>query len=256
MRPNTCASASVALRWRSTSWLWNQAISNARSTKLAVAVFVHQRQRGFARVGHAGNDLHAGRFVGFRVRVRRIDTMGSSTAPSVFDSGGLSRPSSGQRVGRAAAAADEAGAVGLEGRLVGLGARRGQQVEHPGHLFARRARTPRAEDRLALGQDFGLHEQVAEGAVRKVGIQRRQHHFRVARHLDAAAAGRLVGEGDATDLDVVLGRHADLRVRFDRIVAPPVFGARLHEDRLVVIGAPQGGLIRGRPVPPLSRSRR
>ncbi len=60
--------------------------------------------------------------------------------------------------------------------------------------------------------------------------------------------GRLVGERDTADLDVVFGRNADLGVRFDRLVAAPVFGARLHEDRLVVIGTAQRRLVRGRPV--------
>ncbi len=78
----------------------------------------------------------------------------------------------------------------------------------------------------------------------QVGVQRRQHHFREACHFNVAGARRLVGERDATDLDVIFRRHVDLGVRFDRVVAPPVFCAPLHENRFVVIGRAQGRLVR------------
>jgi hypothetical protein len=57
--------------------------------------------------------------------------------------------------------------------------------------------------------------------------------------------GRLVGERDPADFDVVFGRDANLGVRFDRLVAPPVLSARLQEDRLIMIGLAQGRLVGG-----------
>ena len=143
---------------------------------------------------------------GDKVMVRRIATMGSSTEPSVFDNAdGAVTAIQHHRVGRRSTATDESGAVGLVRRLVGSRARRCQQVKHPRHLLPRCAAAARAEDRLPVGQDFGLHEQVAEGAMGQVGIQRRQHDFRVTRHLDMTGAGRQVGERDTADLDVVFG---------------------------------------------------
>ena len=78
-------------------------------------------------------------------------------------------------------------------------------MKHPRDLLARCARTPRAQDRLTLGQDFGLHEQVAETAVGQVGIEWRQYHFGVTRHFDMTDSGRQIGECDASNLDVVFG---------------------------------------------------
>ena len=110
-----------------------------------------------------------------------------------------------QRVGRGSAASDKAGAIRLVRRLVGNRFRRGQQMKHPRHLFPRCAWPPRAQDSLALGQDFGLHEQVTEGAMSQVGIQRRKHDFGVTRHLDVTATGRQVSERNPANLDVVFG---------------------------------------------------
>ena len=76
-------------------------------------------------------------------------------------------------------------------------------MKHPWHLLPRRADTPPAEDRLTVGKNFGLHEQVAERAMGQVGIQRRQHDFRVTRHLDMTVPGRQVGQRNTADLDVV-----------------------------------------------------
>jgi len=217
--------------------------------EVAVAIFIQQGQSGLARVRDPGDDLHDCRFVGRQgqgaadrhdgIQHRAIGVRQGRRSVATIQH---------HRVGRRATASDEAGAVGLVRRCVGHRTGRGQQVEHPGHLLARRAGAPRAEDRLTLGQDFGLHEQIAERAMRQIRIQRRQHHFRVARHLDAAGARRLVGEGDAADFDVILGGHGDLGVRLDRLIAPPVFGARLYENCLVVIGTAQRGLMRRRPV--------
>ena len=109
-------------------------------------------------------------------------------------------------------------------------------MKHPRHLLTRRAWAARAEDRLPLGQNFSLHEQIAKRAMGQVGIQRGQHNFSVTCHLDMTSAGRQVGERDTADLNVVFRRNTDLGMRFDGLIATPVFSPRLHENRLVVIG--------------------
>ena len=121
-------------------------------------------------------------------------------------------------------------------------------MEHPRRLLLRSSGPPLAEDGSVPGKDLGLHEQVAEGAMGQVGVQGRHDHFRVARHLDLAGVVGQIGEGDAADLDVVFGRHADLGVRFDGVIDSAVLGARLHEDRLVALGLASRRLIGGRPV--------
>ena len=174
----------------------------------------------------------------------RIATMGSRTEPSVLD---RSAPASveGRRIRGRPPAADEPRAVGLVRDFLVAPARRRQHVEHPRRLLVGRAGTPPAQDGPVVGQYLGLHEQVAEGAMREIGVLRRQDDLGVARHLDVSRVVGQVGERDAADLDVVLGRHADLGVRFDVVIEPAVFRARLDEDGLVAIGLLPGRLIGG-----------
>ena len=78
-------------------------------------------------------------------------------------------------------------------------------MKHPRHFFSRCARAASAENCLPIGQDFGLYEQVAEGAMRQIGVQRRQHHFGVTRDFDMPLTGRLVSERNTADLHIVFG---------------------------------------------------
>ena len=219
--------------------------------EVPIAIFLQQRQGGFTGVRDSGDDLHGRRFVGFQgqgaadrhdgIEHRTIRVRQPRTAITAVD---------GHRVSRGSPAPDEFGAIRLVRGLVAHRARRGQQVKHPWHLLSRRAATARAEDRLPLGEDFGLHEQVAEGAMGQVGIERGQHHLGVAGQLDMAGPGRLVGERDPADFHIVLGGDTDFGVGIDRLVAPPVFGTPLDEDRLIVLGLAQGRLIGGGPIAP------
>ena len=106
----------------------------------------------------------------------------------------------------------------------------GHQVEHPRWRLVSADRGRRVQ-RIAcrLAQELGLHEQVAERRVRSVGRGGREDDLGVARHLDRARrrATRLVMR-DAAQLDVVLGRDADLGVRVDVAVAAAELGAGLR----------------------------
>ena len=89
----------------------------------------------------------------------RSDTIGSSTGPVVFDSGSSVASASG--LAERAAAADEARAVGLVLRRRADPPASAQHVQQVGAVAAD-ARTPRADQRVALGQRRGLDEQVRE----------------------------------------------------------------------------------------------
>ena len=76
-------------------------------------------------------------------------------------------------------------------------------MEHPRGLLGGVSRAALTENGVVTSKDLSLHEQVAEGAMGQIGIQGRHHHLGVARHLDRAGPVGQVGQGDATDLDVV-----------------------------------------------------
>ena len=116
------------------------------------------------------------------------------------------------RVGDRAAATDEFGPVRFVGRAARRRALRGHQMEHPRRFLAGRARPARAENGLRVTEDLGLHEQIAEGRVREVGVQRSDDDFRVTGQLDGAGLGRKIRQRYAADFDVVFGRHGDFRV--------------------------------------------
>ena len=78
-------------------------------------------------------------------------------------------------------------------------------MEHPGNLLLRRAAAACAEYRLLPGQDFGLYEQIAEHAVRQVGILRRQHHLGITCDFHMPQVSGQIGQRHAADLDIVLG---------------------------------------------------
>ena len=122
---------------------------------------------------------------GRRTRRRRL-TIGSSTAPAVFDRG---RPSIDRsRVADAAAAAEEAGAVGLELHAADRLALDGGDVGHPDARLLRAPRPPGGEERLEPRDELGLDEEVREGGVRDVGGPRREDDLGVGGQLDLPRA--------------------------------------------------------------------
>ena len=163
--------------------------------------------------------------------VLRIATTGSSTEPSLsLERGAVHR----RRIGDRSAAADELGAVGLVRRRADRRCR-GPSSGASSTAAARRPSAGRRVHRIACrgADELGLDEQVAERGVRRVGGRRRQHHLGEARQLDRARRPAAVGDADPAQLDVVLGRDADLDVRVDVAIAAAELGAALREDRLV-----------------------
>ena len=152
-----------------------------------VAILVDQRQRRRARFGHAGDDVPVGGGVGLDddAAANRDDRI-EHRAIRVGKRADLVERG---RVGDGAAATDELGPVRFVGRVARRRALRGHQMEHPRRFLAGRARPARAENGLRVAENLGLHEQIAEGRVREVGVQRREDDFRVTGQLDGAGAG-------------------------------------------------------------------
>ena len=94
---------------------------------------------------------------------------------------------------------------------------------------------------------LGLHEQLGEGRMRRVGARRRQHDLGVGGQLDLARRARRIGDRDAADLGVVLRRDDDLERRRDRAVAPDELGAILGERHLVAVRLDAARLVARRP---------
>ena len=185
----------------------------------------------------------------------RIATIGSRTEPSLSESSGgaLDR----LRVRDRSSASQEFQPIGFVGHLADRRPVHHHEVEQEWRLVLIRPGPARAEDRLTGAQDFRLDEQVAEGRVRRVRRGGGEDDFRVTRDLDRPRLTRAVVDGDAAQLDVVLGRDGDLRVRIEVAVAAAKLGPGLREDRLVTLGAPQRWLVRRRTRPaPVDTSRR
>ena len=147
------------------------------------------------------------------------------------------------RMRQVATAANKARAIGFIGDRLDIGSVHRDQMEHPWSRVVLSLRTAMAQDRLLRAQQFGLHEQLAEGRMHGVGCRGRKHHFGVAGQLDRAARTAAVGDRDAAQLDVVLGRHHDFGVGVDVVLAATEFGARIGEDRSVAIDRYARGLM-------------
>ncbi len=164
-RPYSWASASLALSWRSTTWLWVQASSNTRSARWRSWYLSIRPRHCVAGLADAGDDVHRGRLLGLQRQpvADRDDRVEHRPLVSRQRAGGLASPAA----PACCAAADELHAVGLVGNLADVGAVHRHQMHHPRRPLRQRARPPRAQDGALARQDFGLHEQVAERRMRR-----------------------------------------------------------------------------------------
>ena len=69
-----------------------------------------------------------------------------------------------------------------------------------------------------------LNEQIREGRVGRFRRRVAQDHLGVAGQFNGPTFPALVGDGHSPQLDVVLGRNADLGVNLEVVVAPPKLG--------------------------------
>ena len=231
--------------WRRVTWLWVQASSKARSVIRKFWYFSTKRNRRLPAFRHPKDQGDHGGFVGFqRDRPPQRDDGVEDRSVGVGKRTGRQQ---GRRRGRRSAAPDEPAAVGFAGHPALPAALAHHDIEQPRRPLLRRSRAAGAENGGSGTHEFRLHEQVAEGGMGRVRSLRREHHLGIARQLDHAHRRRVVGELDAPQLHVVLGRNADLGVGLQPRLILAKLRPGLGEDRLLALRRPQGGLMRGGP---------
>ncbi len=106
---------------------------------------------------------------------------------------------------------------------------------------------PVADERGARGQVLRLDEELAEGRVGEVRGRRRQDDLRVARDVDLANAGAVIGHRHPPHLDVVLGRDRHIEPRRHRAVPALERRALRQKGDRVVVGLPVHWMVRRGP---------
>ena len=176
---------------------------------------------------------------------RRMEKIGSRTAPIEFDSGRLSMIAIGARTvwlrprNRALSVSNS----GAPTRL----AVDDRQMRGPDFGVARRPFSPRRQDRSDVGEIFRLDEQLREGGMRDVGALGREDEFGVGGDLDVARAAAGIRDRDPANFRVVLGRDDHVQRRRQRAVASRELGAVLVEGDGIVIRFDAGRLKSRRP---------
>src|SRR5438132_2279827 len=92
-----------------------------------------------------------------------------------------------------------------------------------------------------------MHEKSSEGRVHRVGSRGREHHFLITCDIDGPAGSGPIGDVDAAELDVVLGRNDDLGMRVQIEVSATKLRASLRKDGFVMFCSLERGLMGGRP---------
>ena len=148
----------------------------------------------------------------------------------------------------AVAAAEEAGPVGLHLRLPhGLAIDDGE-MRGPDFRLARRAPPPRRQDGARRRRDTRSRRTASKKAgCATSAAWRRQHELGIGGDVDLARAVAGIGDRDAADLGIVLGRDEHLQRRRERSVAPGELGAILVEGDIVGVGLGAARLEAGRP---------
>ena len=139
------------------------------------------------------------------------------------------------RVGDRTATADEPQAVGLIRDFSDVRAVHGHQMKHPGGVLALGARPARAENRPLPAENLGLNKEIAERRMQRIRGRRGEDDLRITRDVNGSAFPGTVDDGDAAQLDVILGRNGNFRMRVEVVVAATELRFRLREDRFIRI---------------------
>ena len=148
-------------------------------------------------------------------------------------------------MGNGVATADELHAISFIGDFSDLRPMHGHQVQHPGRLLALGAGPASTEDCSLPADDLGLHKEIAERRMQCVRGRRCQNHFRVTGNVYRTAYPRAIGNADATQFDVILGRNSDLGMGVIVVVASAKLGSPFREDRLKMLRSFERWLICG-----------
>ena len=195
----------------------------------AIVVPLREHDRRLARVGGTRREGHAGEAAGLEA-----DTLAQADHRVEHGAGRACQRAAVERDGRrhGAAAAEEPDAARLPlglGRGVTVEA---EDVECPGACLVNRSGTATADERRALGQVLGLHEELAERRMREVVGRAPEHDLGVARDVDLADAIAAIGQRQPPHLRVVSRRDHHLQHRLDAVVGPPehrLVGREGHE---------------------------
>ncbi len=148
----------------------------------------------------------------------------------------------------AVAAAEEAGPVGLDLRLShGLAIDDGQMRRPDFRLARRRAAAASPGWRPTSARYSVSTNSFDEGRMRDVVGLRRQHQLGIGGDVDLARPAAGIGDRDAADLGIVLGRDEHLQRGRERSVAAREFGAILVEDDVIGVGLDAARLEARRP---------
>ncbi|MNV30688.1 hypothetical protein D3C71_1219670 [compost metagenome] len=120
-------------------------------------------------------------------------------------------------------------------------------MEHPGRVVVRAAAAPGAQNGALVGQDLGLHEEIAEGRMQFVSDGRRDDDFGIAGEFQRAPFAAPVGQAAAAQFDIVFRRHHDFRVGVDLVIAAAEFRPAFRENHLVAVGTLERRLECGGP---------
>ena len=141
-----------------------------------------------------------------------------------------------------AAAAEEAGAVGLVLRLGGELAFHDGEMSGPDLRLLGRAAAARGDERAELGKILGLDEHLREGGMGVVGGRRRQHDLGIGGELDLARAGGRCWRARRAGPRRRLRRDENIHERAERAVVADELGAILAEADLVAVRLAAGRL--------------
>ncbi len=139
------------------------------------------------------------------------------------------------RVGDRISAADEPQTVGLIRAFSNVRAVHGHQMKHPGSVLALGAGPARAENRPLPAEDLGLNKEIAERRMQCIRGRRGEDDLRITCDIYGSAFPGMVDDGDAAQLDVILGRNGNFRMRVDIVVAATELRFRLRKDRFVSV---------------------
>ena len=120
-------------------------------------------------------------------------------------------------------------------------------VSGPDRLFAAGSWTAGSQKSTDFGHELCFDEQVLEGRMSDICRLRRKGNFRIRRQLDLAISRPEIGQRNAADLCVVLGRHQHRQTGGNRSITARELGPILRVGDLVAIRFLAARLVAGRP---------
>jgi hypothetical protein len=93
-----------------------------------------------------------------------------------------------------------------------------QQMSQVDWHFLGRTRAATEQQAVHFGQVFALDKELVERWMTPVGRLGREHNLTVAGEHQPAGMATVTGQGDAPNLDVVVGRDCDLHPQRDVVV--------------------------------------